>query len=74
MIFLHRSPGETRSTLKACVEVDAVLQLRKTILKRAPESFGDESYACEGGGLDAGRFGYKIRRGGAVVFTSSASL
>lgn len=63
MIFLHRSPEETRRALKACVEVNAVLQVRKTILKRAPESFGDESYAWEGGGLDEGRFGYIFRRG-----------
>lgn len=74
MIFLHRSPEETGRTLKACVEGDAALQTRKTILKRAPESFGDESYAWEGGGLDEGRFGYILRRGGAVVVTSSSSL
>lgn len=74
MIFLHRAPEETVKTLKACVQVNAVLQIRKTILKRAPESFGDESYAWEGGGLDKGRFGYMFRRGQAVIVTSSSSL
>ncbi len=74
MIFPHRSPEETGRTLKACVEVDAVLQVRKTILKQAPENFGDESYAWEGGGLHEGRFGYIFRRGYAVVLTSSSSL
>jgi len=74
IIFLYRSPEETNRTLKACVEANHVLQMRKTILKRAPESFGDESYAWEGVGLDEGRFGYMFRRGGAVVVTSSSSL
>jgi hypothetical protein len=68
----ERSPPPT--WLNHCVEVNAVLQIRKTILKRAPESFGDESYVWEGSGLDEGRFGYMFRRGGAVVVTSSSSL
>lgn len=73
IIFLHRSAPDASLTLKSLVEQDYSLQLKKKILKKAKERFGDESYAWEGRGPDAGRFGYIFRRGGAIVFTGSSS-